>query len=418
MLSLALMTVIPAMPACRAANIIGPALSQTKVKTGIEVLREDGFKILQGKKVGLITNQTGVDSKLRTTIDILYNAPGLELVALFGPEHGVRGDSPAGEYVESYTDEKTGLPVYSLYGKTRKPTEKMLEGIDVLVYDIQDIGVRSYTYISTMGYTMEAAAQHGIEYVVLDRPNPLGGYKIEGSPVKEGFFSMVSAYPIPYVYGLTCGELAKLYVEEKLLNSQKRCNLSVVAMKGWHRNMNYKDTGLPWVLSSPHLPNPETAAAYVATGVMGELFVFSEGVGYTLPFQLYAAEWIDQFKLAEAMNDLGMEGVMFRPLQFKPYYGRDKAKELHGVQIYISDAAKVNLMSLQFRFMEVHHNLYPGIDVLELSKKRHNMFDKVTGSSEIRETFFKNYLYDDIKELLNEGVDEFRQISKQYYLYK
>ena len=196
-------------------------LSQPEVKTGIEVLREDGFELLKDKKIGLITNPTGVDSQLRSTIDILHEAPGVELVALFGPEHGVRGDYPAGEYVESYTDEKTGIPVYSLYGKTRRPTKKMLKGIDVLVYDIQDIGVRSYTFISTMGYTMEAAAELGMEYVVLDRPNPLSGFRVEGSPVKEGFFSMVSAYPIPYVYGLTCGELAKLFVEEKLLKTKK-----------------------------------------------------------------------------------------------------------------------------------------------------------------------------------------------------
>jgi len=393
-------------------------LSQPEVKTGIEVLREDGFELLKDKKIGLITNPTGVDSQLRSTIDILHEAPGVELVALFGPEHGVRGDYPAGEYVESYTDEKTGIPVYSLYGKTRRPTKKMLKGIDVLVYDIQDIGVRSYTFISTMGYTMEAAAELGMEYVVLDRPNPLSGFRVEGSPVKEGFFSMVSAYPIPYVYGLTCGELAKLFVEEKLLKTKKTCNLSVVPMRGWQRGMNYDDTGLPWVLTSPHIPNPETAAAYVATGVMGELFVFSEGVGYTLPFQIYAAEWIDPHKLAQAMNDLEIEGVLFRPMQFKPYYGRFKGKELNGVQLHLTDADKVNLMSLQFRFMEVHHKLYPDIDVLELSKERHNMFDKVTGSSKIRETFFKDYQFEDIEEMLNEGVDEFIELSKKYYLYK
>ncbi len=392
--------------------------SQAKVKTGIEVLKADNFKILHNKKVGLITNQTGVDSKIRSTIDILNNSPEVDLVALYGPEHGVRGDHTAGEHVTFYIDEETGIPVYSLYGKTRKPTDEMLKGIDVLVYDIQDIGVRSYTYISTMGYAMEAAAENDIEFVVLDRPNPLGGKKIEGPLVEEGFFSMVSAYPVPYIYGLTCGELAKLFKEEKLLNTEKTCKLTVIRMKGWKRKMKFQDTGLEWVLSSPHIPNAETAVYYPATGIMGELGVISEGVGYTLPFQLYAAEWIDPQLMAEAMNDLNLDGVIFRPIHFKPYYGKWKAKELNGVQIHITDQDKLNLMGLQFRFMEVHHNLYPDIDVYALSEGRHNMFDKVTGSSKIRESFFKNYRYSDIEQILNKDVEEFRALSKKYYLYK
>ncbi len=392
--------------------------SQARVKTGIEVLKSNNFEILHNKKVGLITNQTGVDLKLQSTIDILHKAPEVNLIALYGPEHGVRGDHTAGEHVAFYTDEKTGIPVYSLYGKTRKPTKEMLKGIDVLVYDIQDIGVRSYTYISTMGYAMEAAAENDIEFVVLDRPNPLGGKKIEGPLVEEGFFSMVSAYPVPYIYGLTCGELAMLFKNEKLLNTEKTCKLTVIRMKGWKRKMKFKDTGLEWVLSSPHIPNAETAAYYPATGIMGELGVISEGVGYTLPFQLYAAEWIDPQLMANAMNDLNLDGVLFRPITFKPYYGKWKAKELNGVQIHIIDQDKLNLMELQFRFMEVHHNLYPEIDVYALSENRHMMFDKVTGSSKIRENFFKNYHFSDIENIMNKDVEKFRELSKKYYLYK
>lgn len=387
------------------------------VKTGIEVLKSRHFDVLKGKRVGLITNPTGVDSKMNATIDILYNAPEVELVALFGPEHGVRGDHAPGEYVQSYTDDKTGIPVFSLYGKTKKPADDMLEGIDVLVYDIQDIGVRSYTYISTMGYTMEAAAEHGIEYVVLDRPNPLGGLRVEGPPVEEGYFSMVGAYPIPYVYGLTCGELARVLAGENLLNTDKKCKLSVVPMKGWKRKMKFRDTGLPWVPSSPHIPTAETAIANVTTGILGELMVFNIGIGYTLPFKVYTAEWIDPFALTAAMNNLNLNGVMFRPVQFKPYYGPWQGKEVYGVQVYITDDSKLNLMSLQFRFMEVHHLLYPDVDVAALSEKRHAMFDKVMGSSKIREIFFRNYDYSEIEGLLNEGVEEFKKISRKYYLY-
>lgn len=395
----------------------GALFAQKKVQTGLEVLISHNFNHLHGKKVGLITNQTGVDSKLKSTADIFFESPEVNLVAMYGPEHGVRGDYSAGEYVEFYTDEVTGLPVYSLYGKTRKPSSEMLKDIDILVYDIQDNGCRSYTYISTMGYAMEAAAENDIEFLVLDRPNPLGGKKIEGPLVEEGFFSMVSAFPIPYVYGLTCGELANLLNEERYLKTKNKCKLNVVPMKGWEREMKFDDTGLEWVLSSPHVPHASTAQYYVATGVMGELQVFTEGVGYTLPFQIYGAEWIDPIKLADAMDALELEGVLFRPMTFKPYYGRLAKKEIKGVQIHILDANKFNLMGLQFMFMDVHHRLYPEKDIYSLSESRHNMFDKVTGSSKIRETFFKNYKYSDIKEILYKDVDGFRKLSEKYYLY-
>jgi uncharacterized protein YbbC (DUF1343 family) len=398
--------------------IYSPVFSQARVKTGLEVLISRDFDILKGKKVGLITNQTGVDSKFRSTVDIFNETPEVTLVALYGPEHGVRGNYSAGEYVGFYKDEKTGVPVYSLYGKTRKPTAEMLRDVDVLVYDIQDIGCRSYTYISTMGYAMEAAAENNIEFVVLDRPNPLGGIKIEGPLVEEGYFSMVSAFPVPYVYGLTCGELANLINNENYLKADKKCNLKVVPMKGWKRKMKFRDTGLEWVPSSPHVPHASTAQYYVATGIMGELQVFSEGVGYTLPFQFYGAEWIEPQKLADEMNALNLKGVLFRPVTFKPYYGRLAKKEVHGVQVYILDADKFNLMGLQFMFMDVHHKLYPDVDVYSLSEKRHNMFDKVIGSSKIREAFFENYKYSDIEAILNKDVDPFRKLSEKYYLYK
>ncbi|HBZ36043.1 MAG TPA: DUF1343 domain-containing protein, partial [Rikenellaceae bacterium] len=188
-----------------------------KVMTGLEVLKASNFKILEGKRVGLITNPTGFDNNIKSTVDILFEAPNVKLVALFGPEHGVRGNAHAGDRVEASTDSKTGLPVFSLYGDTRKATPEMLKGIDVLVYDIQDIGCRSFTYISTMGLAMEAAAENNIEFVVLDRPNPLGGLKVEGNVVEDGFISFVSQFKIPYVYGLTCGELATLLNEEDMI---------------------------------------------------------------------------------------------------------------------------------------------------------------------------------------------------------
>ena len=238
------------------------------VKTGIEVLKDNNFDILQGKRVGLITNPTGVDSELRSTIDILFEAKNVNLVALFGPEHGVRGDVYAGDKVQSSTDTKTGLPIYSIYGKNRKPTKEMLSNIDVLVYDIQDIGCRSYTFISTMGLAMIASAESDIEFIVLDRPNPLGGEKIEGNLVEDQFISFVSQFKIPYLYAQTPGELALMLNEENMLGI--KCKLKVVKMQGWKRDMIWADTKLQWVPASPHIPNSQTAIYYPTTEILGE----------------------------------------------------------------------------------------------------------------------------------------------------
>ena len=236
-----------------------------QVMTGIEVLRDHHFSELQGKRVGLVTNPSGVDHNLTSTVDILYNAPGVKLVALYGPEHGVRGNAHAGDAVSDAVDAKTGVKMYSLYGKTHKPTPEMLKDIDVLVYDIQDIGCRSYTFYATMGMCMEACAENGKEFMVLDRPNPLGGNKVEGNVVEDGYFSMVSKYAIPYLYGLTPGELATYLNEEHV--TAKKAKLTVIPMQGWKRNMKFADTGLSWVAPSPQIPTPEHAAFYAVSGV-------------------------------------------------------------------------------------------------------------------------------------------------------
>lgn len=391
---------------------------QPQVKTGIEVLRDLGFAPLAGKRVGLITNPTGVDSKLKATIDILNEAKNVRLVALFGPEHGVRGNYSAGDKIENAVDSTTGLPMYSLYGTTRKPTPEMLKGIDVLVYDIQDIGARSYTYISTMGLAMEAAADLGIEFVVLDRPNPLGGIKIEGNVVEKGFESFVSQYAVPYVYGLTCGELARMLNEERMLNGGKHCRLTVIPMKGWKRTMTFSDTGLPWVPPSPHIPEVHSSLHYVSLGILGELGVVSEGVGYTIPFQVFAAEWIDAKLFADKLTALRIPGVLFRPLTFKPFYGKHKDKFLNGVQVYFTDYGKAHLMSIQFLLLQVHHQLYPGKNPFALADtSRLKMFDKVCGTDKVRNQFTQRMQYDDIRPLLTRDVETFRAKSRRYYLY-
>ncbi len=388
-----------------------------KVKLGIEVLAERNFDILKGKRVGLITNATAVDKDLNSTIDILHQAAGVKLVALYGPEHGVRGDVHAGDKVENMTDDKTGVIVYSIYGSARKPTPEMLKDIDVLVYDIQDIGCRSYTFISTMGLAMEAAGELGIEVVVLDRPNPLGGNKVEGCLTEDKYISFVSQFKIPYLYGLTYGELAIMLNKEKMLSHQ--CQLTVIPMEGWKRKMLWEDTGLNWVPTSPHIPNSQAAYLYPATGILGELGYISIGVGYTLPFQMIGAPWIEAEKLANALQKHNLPGVTFKALHFKPFYSTFKGENCQGVQIYITDFEASNLSALQFVIMDELARMYPDHATFDhANKNRYNMFDKVSGSNYIRETFSKEHKWSDIEAYWNKDVESFKKLSSKYYLYK
>lgn len=392
-------------------------LVSSKVKTGIEVLRDRSFDILKGKRVGLVTNPTGVDRKLKSTIDILFEAEEVNLTSLYGPEHGVRGNYTAGEHVDFYIDDATKLPVYSLYGKTRKPNAEILKDVDVIVFDIQDIGSRSYTYISTMGLVMEAAAENNKEVVILDRPNPLGGNKIEGNVVEDGYYSFVSQFAIPYVHGLTVGELAELLNNEGLLENKVKCKLQVVPMEGWTRDMYFEQTELPWVLTSPHIPHKFSPFYYTVSGIIGELRgVLSIGVGYTIPFQTFATEWISSEELANKMNSYNLEGVIFRPITYKPYYGFGKDKMLHGVEVYITEYKNINLMPIQFYFAQAVNELY-GRNIIAENDGRFDMFDKVLGTSKIREIFMKNLKVDDILPYLNKDVDKFKMLSKKYYLY-
>ena len=400
-----------------AIAVAATAVQAQRVRTGIEVLKASGFRQLEGKRVGLITNPTGVDNDMVSDIDILAAAKNVKLVALFGPEHGVRGSAHAGDAVGNAADPTTGVPVYSLYGKNRMPSREMLQGIDVLVYDIQDIGCRSFTYISTLGNVMKAAAEYGIKVLVLDRPNPLGGEKIEGCITEDDCVSFVSQFKIPYVYGLTPGETALLLNGENLLG--KRCDLEVVRMKGWKRRMTYDQTGLPWVLPSPHIPQPVSAPFYSVSGIVGELDSLSIGVGYTLPFQLFGAPWIKAPELAQRMNALRLPGVMFRPMYFTPFYAYGKGKELQGVQVYFTDYRKARLTDIQFYVLQELYALYPDHDVMaEASDNRKNMIDKVCGSKQIRRLFMPHHRWADAKPYWDKDVEAIRKTARKYWLYK
>ncbi len=406
----------------RALSILAAAAiavgATAQVKPGVEVLRDRGFDILQGKRVGLITNPSGVDNTLRSTIDILHEAPGVRLTALYGPEHGVRGDVHAGDHVGNAVDAATGVPVYSIYGKYRKPTPEMLDSVDVLVYDIQDNGCRSFTFISTMGLAMQACAELGKEFVVLDRPNPAGADKVEGCVVEDSCFSFVSQFPIPYLYGLTPGELAR-YLDGEGLLGDKRVNLTVVPMEGYKRSMSFADTGMPWVLPSPHQPNAESALYYPATGILGELYYVSIGVGYTLPFKLVAADWIDAAELNRRLNALHIPGVMFRPIHIKPFYGTGKGENLQGVEIYVTDAQAAPLTLVQFYVLQELADMYPDRRVMDAedAAKRFDMFDKVVGSKQIRRLFTPCHRVADMLPYWNKDVEPFRAASAPYKLY-
>lgn len=390
-----------------------------QVKPGVEVLRDNGFEMLRGKRVGLITNPTGVDNKLKSTVDILAEAPDVKVVALYAPEHGVRGDFHAGDKVENAIDSATGIPVYSIYGKYRKPSPEMLKDIDVLVYDIQDNGCRSYTFISTMGLAMEACAELGKEFVVLDRPNPISGNKIEGNLTEPDCVSFVSQFPIPYLYGLTPGELARYLNEESLLKNGVKVDLTVVPMEGYDRSMDFRATGMPWVLPSPHMPVPESVIYYPVSGILGELYCISIGVCYTEPFKLFAADWIDAEKLTERLNARNLPGMMFRPIHIRPFYSTGQGKNYEGVEVYVTDVEKAPLSLTQFYVMEELADMYPDKKIFDIADpKRFNMFDKVCGSKQIRERFTKNYKTADIEGYWNKDNEGFRKASSKYYLYK
>lgn len=403
-------------PAARQGERGKSSAATTVVQTGLAVLQQQDFAPLRGKRIGLITNPTGVASDLRSTIEILAYAPGVQLVALYGPEHGVRGDAGAGASVESGKDPETGLPAYSLYGKTRKPTPAMLRGVDALVFDIQDIGARSYTYISTLGYAMEAAAENHLPFFVLDRPNPLGGARIEGNIPSEAFRSFVGRYPIPYRHGLTVGELAQMINGEGWLPHGLRCKLTVIPMQGWRREMLWAQTGLPWVPTSPHIPRPDTPLFYVATGIMGELPALNIGVGYTLPFELAGAPGLSPTKLAAELNRRKLPGVTFRPLFFTPFYAGYKGQNCGGVQVYFTDPGRAELARLNFEIMDAARRLDPKL-VFFPDAQHARMFDLVCGTDTVRQQFQAGHPASEIWHAWNADSAAFRARCQPYRLY-
>ncbi len=373
---------------------------------GIDNLEARGFDSLKGKRVGLITNQTGVNSHGKRTREILAKAPGVKLVSLFTPEHGLDGKELAGKYVANRTDPLTGLIAHSLYGPTRKPTPEMLKGLDVLVYDMQDIGVRSYTYISTMARCMEAAGENKLEFMVLDRPNPLGGLRVEGPPVEQQWISFVGQLPVPYVHGLTCGELARMLNERKWMAAQ--CRLTVVRMRGWERSMVWNDTGLRWVKTSPNIPRADSPAYYVATGIVGSLAGLETGVDGPTPFEICAGKGVDPEAFTRYVKNLGIEGV-----QVRPYSGGG----FGGCRLSIAPNAKGDLCFLALALLAETNRLSSPDLFAKSSSDKLDIFHKVYGSANIREQLRKGTPVQKIAQSWKPAVEKFRAERTAYLFY-
>jgi len=328
------------------------AASVGRTLTGIDVLEAQGFAPLAGKRVGLITNQTGIDRNRRSTIDLLAHAPGVKLVALFSPEHGIRGTFDA--RVSSTTDEATGLPVYSLYGETERPTDAMLVGIDILVFDIQDAGVRFYTYITTMGYAMEAAAAHHIAFYVLDRPDPLGGERVEGPMLDRDRTNFVGYFPMPVRMAMTLGEMAQMFNTENKIG----CDLHIVRIQNWRRQFWFGDTGLPWVNPSPNLRSPEAEVLYPGLEILQAGGV-SVGRGTSHPFELLGAPWIRGAELSAYLNRHAIPGVRFEPEKFMPESDLYNGDLCEGVRVVLTDRNTLQTMRMGVEIASALGKLYP-----------------------------------------------------------
>lgn len=389
-----------------------------RVKVGIDNLfTEEHTSILKGKKIGLITNHTAVNGKMESTSGLLKknaHAYNYTLKALFAPEHGITGASYASEAIDDEKD-PDGIPIYSLHGKTKRPTEKMLKNLDLLIYDIQDIGSRSYTYVTTLFYAMEEAAKRGIPVMILDRPNPINGVVVDGPMLEEKWRSMVGYVNVPYCHGMTVGELASFFNEEYKIG----CELYVVPMKGWRRMMSFNDTGLAWIPTSPNIPEATTPLYYPATGLIGELQFMNIGIGYTLPFKVVGAPWVEAKKFAEKLNAQKFPGVYFEPFYYRPFFGRFAQEDCQGVLIIVTNPRIYQPVSTQYLLIGMLKGLYPAQfkEALDEFKPRKEMFCKVNGTEEVYRLIAqeKNIVWK-LRSVHGREREEFKKLRKKYLI--
>ncbi|MFD2044908.1 exo-beta-N-acetylmuramidase NamZ domain-containing protein [Ornithinibacillus salinisoli] len=382
------------------------------MRLGLDVFLQKEFASFKGKRIGLVTNMTGVNEKLIPSIDLFYKHPDIQLTALYAPEHGIRGDAKEGEKVESTIDPYTSLPVYSLYGASRKPSREMLEQVDVVVFDLQDIGSRYYTFIYTMAYVMEACAENHKHFVVLDRPNPISGDKMEGNLVEEDVRSFVGLLPIPNRHAMTVAELALLFKHE----FGYHCELTVVPMEGWNRSNYFDDTGLFWVPPSPNTTNIDMNILYPGTCLV-EGTNLSEGRGTTRPFELVGAPFIDGQDLAKSFNQKNITGVLARPTSFIPTYQKHKDKICGGIQLHVVNRDELNSLEAGIILLETIAELYP--EDFSFLKNEHEkyFFDLLAGTKALRNHIWKGTSHTFL-ENCTEQLESFRKKKEPYLLYK
>lgn len=365
---------------------------------------------LKEKRIAILTNHTGVDSQMRSTLQLFQDQGNVH--AIFSPEHGLKGQHHAADKVK-HGDEK-GIAVYSLHGDTRRPTPAMLKDIDVVIYDIQCTGVRAYTYLTTLFYVMEEAAKLGIEVIVLDRPNPINGLTIDGPMLEDQWRSFIGYINVPYCHGMTIGELSQFFNEEYKVG----CKLTVIAMKGWERSMSYRDTGLAWIPPSPNIPEPDTSLFNSSTGAIGELHLLNVGVGFTLPFKIAGAPWIHSETFAEKLNAQKLPGVRFQPFHFRPFFGLYKGLDCQGVLIQVTDTGVYKPLSVQYLLLGMLKSLYPKEFTKRLGEANKDLFCKANGTDAVYEILLKEkFPAWKLMEIHKTEREAFLETRKKYLLY-
>jgi uncharacterized protein YbbC (DUF1343 family) len=386
------------------------------VQTGLDVLLSHRKNVLTGKRIALLANPSSIDSRYRLIVDCLIAEKNWNVVALWGPEHGLRGEMQDQEYCDAFQDPKTGLPVYSLYGNQLKPSAEMMRDIDVVVFDMQDVGSRYYTFIYTLSYVMEACMEHHKEVIVLDRPNPINGADIEGPVLEQGYESFVGRYRIPIRHGMTIGELAFYFHHEQGLN----CRLEVIKMEGWQRQDFFEQTGLPWVLPSPNMPTVDTAIVYPGMCLFEGTNV-SEGRGTTRPFEIFGAPWIQPDKFCEAMESFHLPGVQFRALYFRPTFNKFQHQLCGGLQMHVTDRIKFRPVKTALCLLHVllreHSDDFLWKDPPYEFVTDRLPIDILWGNSWIREDLEKGIAPDAIESKWQVELESFLKIREKYLLY-
>jgi uncharacterized protein YbbC (DUF1343 family) len=392
-------------------------LERKPIKLGLEKILDEQLNLLENLRVGLICNQASVNHQFQHAADLFFEHPKINLTTLFGPQHGIRGDVQDNMIETTHLiDKYTGLPVYSLYSETREPTAEMVRNIDVLVFDLQDVGCRVYTFIYTMANAMKACAKSNKKFVVLDRPNPIGGIAVEGNILEIGHESFVGQYPIPMRHGLTVGEVAKLFNEEFSIS----CDLEVVKMDNWARADFYDETDAPWVMPSPNMPTVETSVVFPAT-VYFEGTQVSEGRGTTRPFEIVGAPYIDSKEYAEALTSLKLPGVIFRSIEFLPTFQKHAGNGCGGVFLHVTDRLAFEPVYTGLALIKTAFDLYPEEFLWKNPPYEYvfdrNPFDVIAGTTKIREMFEQKASWEDLKSFCQTGVEEFLEMREKYLLY-